>query len=293
MTTKRTTTTKKRSAKRATPKAARPRAPGRSRRGGRRPGAHGRPGSGLAEYRRKRDFNKNGRAAWRAGTGRTPKLAYVIQRHAASQFHYDLRLELDGVMKSWAVPKGPSLDPAVKRLAMEVEDHPIEYNKFEGTIPKGEYGGGTVMIWDRGTYTSGGAITAIRSKGYAGGTRRAISSSSSMGSDCGLLGVVRMRRRSAASRNGSSSSTGTRRRSWFGGRGGKSEVGGYGPDNGRDRRRQEAAPEAERVSADTAPLAPSAHMESFGAAFERRPWTLDPSEERCQRQFEQVRSCCW
>jgi bifunctional non-homologous end joining protein LigD len=112
-----------------------------------------RSGRSLEEYQRKRDFDRtreprgHGSRKRRADT-----LAFVIQKHDASSLHYDLRLELDGVMRSWAVPKGPSLDPADKRLAMQVEDHPMEYNTFEGTIPQGEYGGGTVMLWDRGTY---------------------------------------------------------------------------------------------------------------------------------------------
>jgi bifunctional non-homologous end joining protein LigD len=106
--------------------------------------------AGLKTYHAKRHFGvtaePKGKVARRAGN------AFVIQKHAARRLHYDLRLELDGVMKSWAVTRGPSLVPGEKRLAVHVEDHPIEYNKFEGTIPQGEYGGGTVMIWDRGTW---------------------------------------------------------------------------------------------------------------------------------------------
>ena len=105
---------------------------------------------GLQVYRRKRKFDVTPEPRGRQARGKGNQ--YVIQKHAARRLHYDLRLELDGVMKSWAVTKGPSLVPGEKRLAVQVEDHPIEYNTFEGTIPQGEYGGGTVMIWDRGRW---------------------------------------------------------------------------------------------------------------------------------------------
>ena len=110
----------------------------------------------LGEYRRKRRFDvtaePEGKVATRSRARATP-LAFVVQKHRATALHYDFRLEWRGVMRSWAVPKGPSLDPSVKRMAMQVEDHPLAYNQFEGIIPAGEYGGGTVMIWDRGTWT--------------------------------------------------------------------------------------------------------------------------------------------
>ena len=124
----------------------------------------------LAEYQRKRRFDvtpePSGRPVRGRANARGRALQFVVQKHRASHLHYDFRLEHEGVMLSWSVPKGPSPDPGLKRLAMQTEPHPMDYNHFEGVIPEGEYGGGTVMIWDRGTWTpEGGDVSRSLIKG--------------------------------------------------------------------------------------------------------------------------------
>src|SRR5215467_12656404 len=106
----------------------------------------------LKEYRARRDFRKTPEPSGGPKKKREKELIFVIQKHDARNLHYDFRLQVDGVLKSWAVPKGPSTDPRVKRAAFTTEDHPLDYAEFEGIIPAGEYGGGTVMVWDTGPY---------------------------------------------------------------------------------------------------------------------------------------------
>ena len=107
----------------------------------------------LTSYQQKHDFSVTSEPKGKEHLESHKELIFIIQKHAASHLHYDFRLEMEGVLKSWAVPKGPSYQSSEKRLAVEVEDHPLEYGNFEGTIPEGHYGGGTVMLWDKGTWT--------------------------------------------------------------------------------------------------------------------------------------------
>lgn len=149
----------------------------------------------LTTYRTKRNFKVTAEPSGARKVEKAPHLRYVIQKHAATRLHYDLRLELDGVFRSWAVTKGPSLNPKDKRLAVEVEDHPLDYGDFEGTIPKGQYGGGTVMLWDRGFWAPQSSDAA---KALAKGELKFVLSGEKLK---GGFVLVRMNRRDGEKRN--------------------------------------------------------------------------------------------
>ena len=121
----------------------------------------------LEEYAAKRRFEKTPEPPPKVGKSKGSARYFCVQRHDATRLHYDFRLEIDGVLKSWAVPKGPTLDPSVKHFAAHVEDHPVDYGDFEGNIPAGNYGAGSVMLWDRGTFGAAGRCSPARSNSRA------------------------------------------------------------------------------------------------------------------------------
>ena len=167
----------------------------------------------LERYREMRDFSDHARSrAAKATKKDTAQLHYYIQRHDATRLHYDFRLELDGMLKSWAVPKGPSLDPADKRLAVQTEDHPLDYGEFEGTIPEKQYGAGDVLLWDKGVWTSEDRGPARRAaQGHAAFPARRREAARQLGADPAarrqeLAADQTQRREARAARSTSSSS---------------------------------------------------------------------------------------